>query len=478
MGKKGLLGNIKLIPTDEKLTQASGLGPMIEAFDHSYISRHFYKKLPRRSSSRSLGEKRLGLIFLSSFLYGHDCIDDLDEFDGDEYLENFYQGNLPAPRTMGDFLKDFKEEQISGLNEYLSYMSSKIYKQLQNQLAKEYKPGALHLSIDSTPHVQHGLKMEGLAYNYDGKWGLESQRISDQVGLTYGFQLRPGNIGKAVGAKDLILQAFKHISFREEKYLSGDSAYLTQEVIKAAMSVGTFFTITAPDTIKWKDKLKDLDWQAWDYSEEEKERAKKKNQELAIVEVARYHWRPSWDKNNQLHFPVVIKREWVSFKDQVKKNATGNLFEYTHQDGQGDWKYYAVVTNMNLAKYSYEDVIRRHNKRGNCERFIKEEKYGFDLLHFPCLKLQSNYAFGLLAQVAHNILRWLAVMERPHKPHFSKKLRRRFIYIPGKLIKHARQLYLKIPRRFYKEVQTIKEALQLKPESALCDESIVATSSG
>jgi len=146
--------------------------------------------------------------------------------------------------------------------------------------------------------------------------------------------------------------------------------------------------------------------------------------------------------------------------------VTGNLFSYS-RSAEGYWDYYAVATSMPLIKFTKQQVIERHNQRGNCERFIREEKYGFDLLHFPCLKLDANYAYGLLAQVAHNILRWLAVLERPDKPHFSKKLRRRFIYIPGKLVSHARTLRLRVPKRFIKEVEQLQMALQWKPCPAL-----------
>lgn len=468
MAKASLLRHIRIETSNERLTQATGLGPMIEAFHESPLAQSFYKKLPKRTSVRSLGHAKLGLIFLSSFLYGHDSIDDLEEFENDDYLENFYRGGMPAPRTMGDFLRDFNDKNILGLNDYLPFMAHSIRKQFINKLPQAFKPGPLHLSIDSTPHEQHGFKMEGVAYNYDGKWCLDSQRISDQMGLTYGFQLRPGNIGKGVGAKDLILSAFKATKFREEKYLSGDSAYLCEDVIQACLSVGTSFTITAPNTIKWTDQTQseDLNWEPWVYSEEEKLKATDLGRELPRVEMTSYHWTPSWDKNHHLRFPVVIKRTWVSHKDQVKKNQTGNLFTYAGNE-DGRWEYYAVVTNMSLFKFTKQDVIERHNQRGNCERFIKEEKYGFDLLHFPCLKLKANYAYGLMAQVAHNILRWLAVLERPHKPHFSKKLRRRFLYIPGKLVSHARTLTLKIPKRFIKEVEQLKMALQWKPCPAL-----------
>ena len=91
-------------------------------------------------------------------------------------------------------------------------------------------------------------------------------------------------------------------------------------------------------------------------------------------------------------------------------------------------------------------------------------KYGFDFLHFPCLKLKANHAYLLLGMIAHNLLRWIALIEKPHKPHFSKKLRRRFIYIPGKVVRHARQIFLRIPKKFREEVNRIKEALTVKPK--------------
>jgi hypothetical protein len=118
---------------------------------------------------------------------------------------------------------------------------------------------------------------------------------------------------------------------------------------------------------------------------------------------------------------------------------------------------------MPMQRFTLQGVVEFHNKRGNAENFIREEKYGYDLKHFPCLALSANHAYGLLAQVAHNILRWVAIIERPHKPHFSKKLRRRFIFIPGKVINHARQLCVKIPERFYQEVMRLKQAWTFEP---------------
>ena len=60
------------------------------------------------------------------------------------------------------------------------------------------------------------------------------------------------------------------------------------------------------------------------------------------------------------------------------------------------------------------------------------------------------------------------MMHRPDKPMYSKKLRKKFVYLPGKLVRHARQLIMKIPRKFAKEVMFIRQwAHAATPTTAL-----------
>jgi hypothetical protein len=318
---------IKLIPGEDRVTDAAGLGALIEVFDESPLSKGFKEALPRRSSNRSLGGYRLGLIQVSSFIYGHDAIDDLEEFRGDPLFEAALKGEVAAPRTMGDFLRCFKNEHISSLNQFLVKMSRSYREHLKEVLPEAYRPGPLVLDIDSTPHEQHGKKMEGLAWNYKDQWCLDSQVIFDELGFCYGVQLRSGNTKSG-------------------------------------------------------------------------------------VEVGRFFWTPSWA--DSLKFPIVVKRTWV----EAGSNQQSTLFDQLTEEGH--WEYYAVLTNWNLYEHSYQEVMKFHQKRANSENFIREEKYGYDLKHFPCQKLIANHAFGLLALVAHNILRWAAIVQRPDRPHFLK----------------------------------------------------------
>jgi len=66
--------------------------------------------------------------------------------------------------------------------------------------------------------------------------------------------------------------------------------------------------------------------------------------------------------------------------------------------------------------------------------------------------------------VAHNLLRWVSIMMRPDKPHFSKKLRNRFVFFAGRVVKHSGQLFLKVGHKGYEEVMKLREVWGFKPE--------------
>jgi hypothetical protein len=440
--------------TKRKLTSVAGLSTLIEAFDQSPLKRPFSGALPERVSPRSQGSYRLGLIQLASFMRGHDCLADLEEFRKDPMLFAMLNGESVSPRTMGDFLRDFELEHLNRFNGFLSRQAKSYRAQLAKMLKKQFKPSlAPHLSIDSTSHEQSGVKMEGLNYNYKDEWCLDSQVIFDELGMAWDMDLRPGNTKSGVGAADQIRRAFAAYKFRDEKYLSGDAAYCHQEVIKTCLSLGAFFTLTANQaTTGWEDHIPEIaTWEPWVYSAEEKQIAADRGETLPELELGHFYWRPSW--NDVLRLPVVVKRQKYGVEEQMRL-------------GQGIFKYYGVVTSLPLVSWSAQAVIEHHNKRGNAENFIREEKYGYDLKHFPCLELKANHAFGLLALAAHNVLRWVSIHDNPSRPRFAKGLRRLFIEIPAIVVSHARLLALRVSEVALLEVNRIREALELQPYSS------------
>lgn len=449
----------KILGTPDKLTAAAGLGTMMEVFDSTPLSHALSACLPKRCSNRSAGSYRMALIQICSFIYGHECLSDLEEFEDEPLLEEMMKGQCVAPRTLGDYLRDFEETHVDQLNGFLSHMSRWIRERLKAHQPEEFKPGALRIDIDSTSHEQEGSQMEGLAWNYEGKWCLDSQVCFDEMGFCHNVDLRPGNTKSGVGAKAQLERCFRGMKFKEEKYTSGDSAYCYQEPIEYCLSQGVKFTFTAHDGVTgWRERVGEITkWEEWKYSKKDLEKAQKSKKVLPKIDLGYFYHSPPWAPHIKL--PIVVKRTWKEEEQLPLVTLPGH------------WKYYAVITNFNLFLKSLQDVMEFHNKRGKAENMIREEKYGYDLKHFPCQKMLANHAFLQLAMIAHNLLRWVALVMRPEKPHFAKKLRRRFIFIPAKVVRHARQTFLKMPEKFRKEVCAMRLALQgrLKPAFASSD---------
>jgi len=204
------LNKLKIITTKDKLTMAAGLGTLIELFDGSVLKQEFIDCLPERTSHRSVGSYQMALTIMAAFIYGYDCLEDLDHFRNDPKLAELFGNEVAAARTHGDFLRDFDTEHLQKLNTFLNKMSRHIFNQMKEQLPEGYKPQELIIDVDSTSHVQYGEKMEGLAFNYESEWCLDSQVSFNQIGLCHGFQLRSGNTKSGVDAESLIRQSFSH----------------------------------------------------------------------------------------------------------------------------------------------------------------------------------------------------------------------------------------------------------------------------
>lgn len=464
------LRKLKLVPCDFKMTAAAGLGTILEVFDQTPLAEEFKKCLPERVSPRSVGSYMLALMIIAGQIHEAETLTDIAKIKGDPALEFLFEDGVAAARTIGDFLRDFEPEHIEKLNKFLNLMSRSIFNHLQLVQTEQYRPKNLIIDMDSTSHIHYGETIEGLAWNFKSEWCLDSQVSFNSLGFCHGLQLRPGNTKSGVNAPELIRLSFKDGKHQRQRRLEGrdffraDSAYCYQDVFKVCLELGLLFTITAHDgTTGWKKLLdkEPLVWQAWEYSAEEIERSQDLGIELSRVELSRMHWRPSWSEGS-LMFPIVVKRTWQKEKPEDKQGQR-NLFYQDSIEEKGGWVYYAVVTNWDLSRHSLQEVMEHHNKRGNGENFIKEEKYGFKLKNFPCRSLMANHAWALLAQVAHNLLRWMALIENPERPHYSKKLRKQYVFNPGRLIRHARGVVLKVMRPFYEEVTKMREAWQATP---------------
>ncbi len=371
------------------------------------IREHIQNLLPKKKLKLGIlqSDKFKTLIF--KFICGGDSLDDLDWLRLDTAFKTVTSGGI-APTTAGEFLRSFSTRSIELLEEQLTLIALKL-RQIIFPDDKDFE-----LSIDSTPHIQTGLKMEGLQYDYKNNWGLNSLNAYDQYGLSYGFQLRPGATYSANGAGAMIRNILSKVPSHMNKKVRGDSAYCNLEVMNTCFAQEAKFALAMKaniykkilednkNTIKWKKtRIKFFD------SDE--------------CEIANAVYAPEGLQGNIKALRVVFIR---APKDD-------------------EYRYFAICTNIFQHEWDAKQVIKFYRGRANCENFIKEQKYGLDFKHFPCKKLDANRVYGLIGTIAYNMMRATSFLIR-NKGCLSKKIRKLLLEIPAQVVSHARRLTIKI----------------------------------
>ena len=454
------LRTYKAIPTDERLTASSGIGILVEIFYKSPLFTEMLKSLPERVSHRSVGSGPLALTLIAGHLMGCESVEDLEEIRDDEFLMGLFDGVVPAPRTILDYLNDFEESHIAGLNQFLNIMARTLHGILLSTHGEVIATDRI-IDIDSTYHKHYGEEIEGVWWNYKNEWSLESQVAFSSLGLCHHVWLRPGNTKSGTDA-DLMINNIYSPSIpqierkrKELDYVRMDSAFCNQSTIKSCLNRGLFFTITANKaTTFWHTEMESqgIDWKDWEYSEKEQERFTRAGVTPPKVQLGRIWWRPAWSEGTLL-FPILIKRTWKTFCKFKDKHNQSSLLELAGvAEDAGGWDYYAVLTNLDLTKWSYQEVMVHHQKRASSENMNKEAKYGYSLNNLPCRRLLANRAWYVLAMIAHNLMRFTALMDDPEEPSMAKKTRRKFINFPAKVIERSKQLWLRVPVKYFKEV--------------------------
>ena len=454
------LRSYKSIPTNERLTASSGIGVLVEIFYKSPLFNEMMKHLPERLSHRSLGAGPLALTLIAGHLLGVESVEDLEEIRDDEFLMELFGDDVPAPRTLLDYLNDFEESHIDGLNQFLNIMSRTLHQMVIAEHPEVLGTDRI-VDIDSTYHKHYGDLIEGVTWNYKNEWSLESQVAFNSLGFCHHLWVRPGNTKSGTDA-DLMINKIYSIEVPQlerkrtgRDYVRMDSAFCNQDTIKACMGRGLLFTITANKaTTFWHDLMNEegIDWKDWTYTDKEVKDFTRQGMEPTKVQLGRIWWKPKW-ADDTLLFPIIIKRTWKSFcKYREKNKNVDSLFDVAGIAESGGWDYYAVVTNMDLTQWNYQEIMQHHQKRGSTENMNKEAKYGYSLNNLPCRKLVANRAWYIFAMIAHNLMRFVAIMDNPEQPSMAKKTRRKFINFPAKIAERSKQLWLRVPVKYFKGV--------------------------
>jgi len=397
---------------DERLISDAGIalvGTLAGRLGIEGLVSRFVSLRAERPGAANAGRKVMALLY--AMLLGADCIDDCELLRAGR-TRRLLGGWLPAPSTLGTFLRAFTFGHVRQLDRVFA-----------EALRRAWRAGAgpgserLVVDVDSFIGEVHGYQKQGAAFGYTKCRGYHPLLASRaDTGEVLHVRLRKGSAASARGvvrfAEELIARLGRASASRE-RLLRADSAFWNNALMARLEKAGWRYSIS-------------VRLQAWVPE--------------AIEEIPESDWRPLADYPEegeaQIAETIAGSRRLIVRRTRLL-GAQAELWP--------DWRYFPFITNRSEPLEVVEAEHRAHAVVELTIRDLKDQA----LAHFPSGIFAANSAWTLLACLAHNLLRWSALIGLPGESvRAARTLRRRLLAIPGRLTRSARTWTLHLPARW------------------------------
>ena len=363
--------------------------------------------LGERAGAHRPGRKLLTLVH--AMLAGGDCIDDADLLRCGQ-TASVLGHRVMAPSTLGTFLRSFTFGHVRQLDRLCEQLLTRAW-------AAGAGPGdgPMTIDLDSTVCEVHGYHKQGAAYGYTHKLGyhpLVATRADS--GEVLHARQRTGRANTARGTArfvDELAARVRRAGATGELTIRMDSGFWSAKAITTCRRHRIRYSITVRQTKPIRTAIAGIDEQAW---------VDILYPEGGLAQVAETRYR-----GDRL---IVRRTRLVGEQAELSPN----------------WRYHAFVTDrVGTAVWLDAD----HRRHAVVELSIRDLKGGVGLRHCPSGKFAANAAWLVAATLAHNLLRWVAVIALGARGELvvAKTLRRTLLALPGRLTRSARRLILHLP---------------------------------
>jgi hypothetical protein len=361
-----------------------------------------------RPGAANAGRKVLALIY--AMVLGADSIDDCDLLRAGR-TGRLLGGWIPAPSTLGTFLRAFTFGHVRQLDRLLGQALERAWK-----AGAGPGDGRLIVDVDSFVGEVCGRLKQGAAYGYTQLLGYHpilATRADTREALH--IRLRKGSANTQKGIVrfcDELIARVDRAGASGVKLLRADSGFWNTKVFERLERAGWQYSIgvRAIKTVRAAvEAIAEDAWQHIDYPDEG---------EAQIAETV-YGGRR-----------LIVRRT----------RLIGRQAELWP-----DWRHFAFITNRTEEIALVEAEHRDHAVVEQVIADLKDQA----LAHFPSGHFHANGAWTVLAVLAHNLLRWTQLLGLPDTTvRAARTLRRRLLSIPGRLTRHARGWTLHLPVRW------------------------------
>jgi hypothetical protein len=378
---------------------------------------------PGRPGACNAGRKVMALVF--AMLLGADCIDDCEVLRAGR-TRRLLGGWLPAPSTLGTFLRAFTFGHVRQLDRVLD-----------QALRRAWRAGAgpgedrLVVDVDSFIGEVCGYKKQGVGFGYTKQRGYHPLLASRaDTGEVLHVRLRKGQAASSRGVVrfvDELIARVGRAGASGEKLLRADSAFWNKKLITRLQAAGWSYSISVRLQFWVPEVINQIPESAWrpleDYSQDG---------EAQIAERTAHGRR------------LIVRRTRLT-------GAQAELWP--------DWRYFPFITNRTDPLTVVEAEHRQHAVVELTIRDLKDQA----LAHFPSGQFNANSAWTVIGALAHNLQRWTTLIGLPGQTvRTARTLRRRLLQIPGRLTRTARQWTLHLPARWPWQADFIRALTRIR----------------
>jgi hypothetical protein len=299
--------------------------------------------------------------------------------------------------------------------------------------------GLVTIDPDATLVDTYGPGKQGSTFSYRGETALSPLiGVCGETGDVLAVRARGGDASPARALAGFIRECAAAIPAavrqRCNLWVRIDSAGYQHDVFAAVERLGAVFSVSAPNNSSVRAAV------------------------VALAADPTTVWTPALnaeaDKGSEIAETTIeiglrrlaSKRRTLRLIVRRQPTRAGDQLSF---DDLGGWRFHAIVTNIAAWLGPAAMIEAHHRQRGGIpEDTIRQLKEDFGLDHAPLANFFGNWLWWHACALAHNTARWLETLALPREFRRcrGKRLRLAFFNVAARVVTHARQLWLRIPR--------------------------------
>jgi len=407
--------SVKFGETDAAVTDFPGVVALANLGERLGLFEDLDALLPRKERNRGLSNSASVFDLMCIPLSGGECIDDLAQLRQDKGLARLLGRKPMAPSTAHDFLRRIRYDGLEGL--------ARVRRRMLWWLAKCTGTTTATLDCDASLLTSTG---KDARMSYKGERGyMPMLAFWEELGLVVHDDFRNGNASPGGDALAFLRETLEQLPEEvSEVNVRSDSAWYQAELLDWCEEHGYGFCIGADQDEAVKQAIMAVDEGQW----ERLELCSDPGDPEPYVREWACETVHTLNQSEHSYRLIVIRKERMQ----------DDLF-------YGPYAYRALITNMDLP---VAEQIAWYRQRGQCERRIGELKWDFELRVLPSGDFFVNAVYLRIMTLAYNLFIALKTLVLPasYKPLRLKTVLFRILGIPALVVRHARRLWLKLPR--------------------------------